>query len=208
MSLAALNKALELLEEHGLLLLSDSRFPSVTMIVSESPVTGSWWSHPKANVIFEVAESLSEHADVVATKLVSGKVSFVYRGLWPALIAAGTSREPWQLQDLSGSALRMLDYVTKKGTVRTDEIPPGLRPTRESVGDAARELERRLLVQSEEIHTESGAHAKVLQTWARWARRARAPKPRTSAEAAKQELEGVVGRINAKFDANARLPWT
>src|SRR6201999_1926913 len=36
------------------------------------------------------------------------------------------------------------------------------------VADLARELERRLLVQAVEIHTSSGAHAKVLQSWPRW----------------------------------------
>jgi len=206
--MAAFSEVLERLEDHGLLLLTDSKFPSVATIVSGSAVTGSWWSHPKAQVIFEVVESLSEHPDAVATKLLSGKVTFVHRGLWPALLAAGTRKQPWQLRGLSGSALKVLNYVKKKGAVRTDEIPSGLRPTKGPIGDAVREIERRLLLHSEEIHTESGAHAKILETWARWARRSRAPQPRASVEAAKQELEGVVSRINTKFGAKARLPWT
>lgn len=205
--MTAFNKVWERLEDLGLLMLSDSRFPSVATTVAESAVTGSWWSHPRAGEIFRAAEELSDRRDVVVTKLLSGKVTFVHRRLWPALLSVGTGREPWQLRGLSESALSVRRIVSKMGTVRTDKIPTRHLPGKGSLGEGVRELERRLLVHAEEVHTESGAHAKILETWARWAGRADVPKPRVSLAAAKQELESLVGRINAKFGANARLPW-
>jgi len=208
MSNTTFNTVWERLEGLSLLLLTDSKFPSVTTIVSGSPITGSWWSHPKGHAIFAVAESLSEHADVVTTKLLSGKVTFVHREMWPALLAVGTARAPWQLRGLAESAREVLRYVSRIGTVRTDEIPSGLRPRKEPIGDAVRALERGLLLHSEEIHTKSGAHTKILETWDQWARRSGAPEPRDSAAAAQRELETLVGRINGQFGANARLPWT
>lgn len=207
MRMAAFRTVQQWLEDHGLLLLTDSRFPSVATIVSGSPVKGSWWSHPKAHAIFAMAEALSEHPDAVVAKLLSGKVTYVHRRLWPALLGACGGRQPWQLRGLPEPAIKLLDYVTQKEVARTDELAPGLRPSRGTIGDAVREIEWRVLLHTDEIHTETGAHAKLLESWARWARRSRAPTAIRPVGAANRELEGVVDRINGQFDAAARLPW-
>jgi len=70
-----------------------------------APVPGSWWGHPLGQKIYHVSQQLSAHRDVLETKLVSGKVTFVHRILWPALLGVATAREPWQLQRLSGGTL-------------------------------------------------------------------------------------------------------
>jgi hypothetical protein len=41
-------------------------------------------------------------------------------------------------------------------------------PADHSPRELARELEQRLLVHSSEVHTESGRHVKVLESWAHW----------------------------------------
>jgi hypothetical protein len=76
-----------------------------------------------------------------------------------------------------------------------------------SIGDAARELEKRLLVQTEEVHTSTGAHAKRIQTWERWASEVSFDPERVTASEAKKKLEDVVMSLNDRFNANGRLPW-
>ena len=62
-------------------------------------------------------------------------------------------------------------------------------------------LERRLLVKSEEIHTASGRHAKVLSTWdAWWTEHSTGALP--NVEAARNRIESLVGA-----DAQRLLPW-
>lgn len=43
-------------------------------------------SHPKSHEIFAVAEAICESDQVLVCKLVEGKLSYVHRRLWPALV--------------------------------------------------------------------------------------------------------------------------
>ena len=139
-------------------------------------------------------------------RLVSGKVTYVHRRLWPAVLAIGRAREPWQTRGLSRMARAILARLTRSGTLRTDRIAGPAR----RVSGAARELEERLLVHTEWIHTERGAHARVLETWDHWGRRSGIGKDRRSAlriGAALATLERVVAGMSDGCAADARLPW-
>jgi len=127
-------------------------------------------------------------------KLISGKVTFVHRPLWPAIAAVGAAREPWQMRGLSKKAVALLGKVDKAD--RTS-----------AKGDAVRELEQRLLIRAASVHTERGSHAKELETWESWARSVRLGKVKTTSEEGKRQLEAVVGRVNDRFGAGGTLPW-
>ena len=89
-------EVLSQLERTGLLLLSDSAIPSLVQLVVGQPVRGSWWGHPQGHAIYALSARLGDHEDVLIVKLVGGKVTFVHRKLWPALLAVARSGEPWQ----------------------------------------------------------------------------------------------------------------
>src|SRR5262245_38305289 len=92
----------------GLLLLQDTALPSVATMVAQEVVRGSWWRHPAGKAIFAAATALEDHPDVLVAKLVAGKVTFVHRRLWSALIAVGRAREAWQLAGLEPAARDLL----------------------------------------------------------------------------------------------------
>jgi hypothetical protein len=147
------------LSRSGLLLKQDKDLPSVVGLMTGESLKTSWWSHPRAHAIFAELERLADHRDVLFVKLLFAKDTLVHRRLWPALLAVGAAREPWQVRGLSAAARRLLDEVDESaGPVRAH-------------GPAVRELEKRLLAHTEEIHTESGRHEMTLEPWARWARR-------------------------------------
>src|SRR5688500_16012674 len=200
---AALGRALGALEEHGWLMLSDSTLPSVTTLVAGAPIRGSWWGHPQGQAIYRVSGALATHPESVLARLVSGKVTYVHKKLWPALIAVAVSGEPWQTDALNSSSRRLLDVVTLEGRIRTDELPEDL----EKAGESARELERRLLLRSDEVHTESGSHQKWLETWAAWAVRVKMKGKRIGVETARKGLEEAVEAVNKKYNARAKLHW-
>ena len=200
MASADMELVLNELAHYGLVLLSDQRLPSVVGLVAGAPVRGSWWGSPHGGRIYNVSVALDEHPDVTAVKLVSGKVTFVHRRLWSALVAVGTAREAWQLDGASASAQALLAEVAAQGEVRTDDVPWLARR-----GDAPRELERRLLVHADEVHTESGKHAKCLRTWQVWADRHRLSG--VSVAAAKACFESIVTQMNTDAGARGRLPW-
>ena len=200
-------RVLQELSDRGFLLMSDAALPSVTGIVAQEPIRGSWWGHAKGREIFAVSEQLSVHPDVLVTKLVSGKVTFIHRPLWPALVRIAGSRDAWQLDGISGVAQSLLLKVTQDGVVRTDLLNEFEAAKPKELAQAVLELENRLLVYGEQVHTESGAHAKALESWEHWAGRAGFVMQEMSVEIAKNDFEARLEELNLRFRAKGELPW-
>jgi hypothetical protein len=203
----AFKLVLNSLEDFGLLLETDTRLPSVSGLVAGEPVRGSWWAHPRSHEIFAALQSLADHKDVLIARLISGKVTLVHRKLWPNVLAVGSAREEWQLSGLSPPAQTLLKMIDEHGSQRSDRLDWPVKFKSVKLGDAAREIERRLLIHSEEFHSQSGAHAKVLETWEHWARRVALSARNLSPEQAKRNLERRLGNLNERFSASAWLPW-
>jgi hypothetical protein len=47
---------------------------------------GGWWSHPKGNEIFLLSRAIRESPEILVCRIVGGKVTYVHRHLWPALV--------------------------------------------------------------------------------------------------------------------------
>ena len=174
----------------GLLMLQDQALPSVAALVADEVIHGSWWAHPKAHAIFAMDRKLAGHPDVLSTKLIARKVTFVHRRLWPALLSVATSRAPWQTRELSPQARRLLARTDTEGAVVSSGAP-------------VKELEWRLLVRTEEQHTETGAHRIAVEPWTSWAARVQC-RPARSVDAAIQTLEKAVGALGGSASL---LPW-
>ena len=69
--------------------------PGLPQAVAGEPLRGSWWAHPKGNDIFLLSRAISRSPDVLVCRLVEGKITYVHRRLWPALVslAARFSRQ-------------------------------------------------------------------------------------------------------------------
>jgi hypothetical protein len=184
------------LKEHGLLLRIDAYLPSVCALVAGERVRGSWWSHPRGRAIFAVDGELGDHPDVLMTKLISGKVTYVHRALWPQVIAVGRAREPWQMKDLSPDGRKLLAQVDRKP----------VEPDR-AQSKAASELETKLLVYCKQFHSESGAHVRRLESWDHWSREIDDVGERITAVRSRRLLEAVMASLNREFKGNGRLPW-
>ena len=198
------NKVFAQLRNKGLLLVSDSDFPNVANIITGERIRGSWWRNDFAHDIFVTSEELEDHPDVMIVKLLSGKVTFVHRELWNRIYSIGIAREEWQLQNLSSNASALLKMLDEVGSIQTNKLGKKFGP---KPGETARELELRLLLYTQQIHTESGAHAKVLETWDVWAKRVGFKARSKSAPTAKRFLEKHVAEINNKHGATVSLPW-
>ncbi len=173
----------------GLLLKQDKHLPSVVGIVTGESLRTSWWSHPQAQEIFDLLAAFSQRSDILETKLLGGKVTFVFKTLWPAWLGVATAGEPWQSARLSVASRRLLAEVNRTGNV-------------EATGSSVKELERRLSVRTEQRHAESGKHVLVLESWQSWAERHRVqPLPLEESKAA---LERAALALGAPLRA---LPW-
>ena len=91
-----LRKARSALKRYGLLLQSDPKLPNAVGIVVGEAIRGSWWAHSRCNDIHDVISRIACDPDVVITNLISGKITYLQRKLWPALVAIACSLEPWR----------------------------------------------------------------------------------------------------------------
>ncbi len=186
---------------------ADARLPSVVLLVVGAPIKGSWWSHPQAHDIYAVCEGLNHHADAALAKLVSGKVTYVHRGLWPQLAAVGGAREGWQTERLSKAALALLELVTRAKALRTDQVEDRRLASSGAVTTASRELEGRLLVHAQDVHTEKGSHAKRLESWPAWAARVGVAAGAPAPAEARAVFETRVRTFAGPHFTQALLPW-
>ena len=195
-----------MIRELGVLLETDRAFPSLVALVAGGPVKGTWWAHPLANEIYMMGQRLMDERDVLFIRLLTGKMTYVHRRLWRALYAIATARQFWQLSDLPKTAKSMLHTIDRRGSLRMDELRSSR--TAKELGADARILETRLLVFGDDVHTDSGAHVKRIETWPRWAKRVELDAGTLpSVEDARSEFEEIVTTLNEKYRADATLPW-
>jgi hypothetical protein len=60
--------------------------PNLAEHIAGESIHGSWWGHTSGRKIFAVLNDLLESGDVVATRLVEGKMTLIHRRVWPALV--------------------------------------------------------------------------------------------------------------------------
>jgi hypothetical protein len=126
-------QALRFVEEHGVVLqAARGPVPSLAQHITGKPIAGSWWGHPRSHEIFALLSVVSEHRDVLVCKLVEGKVTYVHRRVWPALVKLAARFDRSRLaqvanQHTSSGAHRSVS------TAFPDWVP-------EAVARAAREL--------------------------------------------------------------------
>jgi hypothetical protein len=62
------------------------RVPSLAEAIAGEPIRGSWWAHPKGREIFRCTRAVRDSADVLVCRIVDGKVTYIHRRLWPAIV--------------------------------------------------------------------------------------------------------------------------
>jgi hypothetical protein len=79
--------AVGFIARHGVVLASaKGPVPNLAEAVVGAPIRGSWWSHKRGSEIFQALEAVSDSPDVLCFRLVAGKITFVHRRLWAALV--------------------------------------------------------------------------------------------------------------------------
>ena len=80
-------EALKLVEQNGIMLESArGKTSSFVAQVTGEVVSGSWWSHPKSHLIFALTRTVRKAEQVLVCRLLQGKITYVHRHLWAALV--------------------------------------------------------------------------------------------------------------------------
>jgi hypothetical protein len=134
--------ALEFVRREGIVLQSArGRVPSLAELVAGGRIAGSWWGHPKGHEIFRAAERVIESGEVLVCRLVDGKITYVHRRLWPALVRLAPRFPP-------GGLAQVAEEHTSSGRHRRrvtpfpEWVPPDVEAAAARLSEA--EAERQL----------------------------------------------------------------
>ncbi len=110
--------------------------PSLAAAVAGAPIRGSWWRHAKGREIFALTRAVRDSADVLVCRLVGGKITYVHRRLWPALVRLAPRF------DRSGlAAIREVHTAQGRHEVRAVPfprwVPPEVKRQARRLGEAA-----------------------------------------------------------------------
>jgi len=79
-------QALRFIAQHGVVLeAARGPVPSLLEAALDRRPRGSWWGHPRGKEFFWLTRAVRASREVLVCRLVSGKVTYVHRRLWPAL---------------------------------------------------------------------------------------------------------------------------
>jgi len=84
--------------------------------VAGETVSGNWWSHARGREIFAATRAVRAAPDVLVCRLIDGKVTFVHRRLWPALVRLADRFDPLHLA-------RVREVHDASGKHVTEEAP-------------------------------------------------------------------------------------
>jgi hypothetical protein len=79
--------AVAFVELHGIILESgNGPVPNLAEAIAGERIRGNWWGHPKGRSIFAATRAVRDSPDVLTCRLVGGKVTYIHRRLWPAVV--------------------------------------------------------------------------------------------------------------------------
>jgi len=135
--------------------------------------TGSWWAHPKGNEIYRAYRRACAHRDVLAFKLIEGKVTFVHRRIWPTVLrlALDDQRIKRALKAAGAPGAKLHRIVEARGSVALETLAAEWPGGRKALARDKAKLEKLGLVLTREHHTARGAHETELESWSAFAAR-------------------------------------
>ena len=109
-------EGLTFVEQHGVVLqAARGPVPSLAEAIAGGPIRGSWWAHPKSHEIFRIAQAICESPDILVCKFVDGKITYIHRRLWPALVKLASRFRKEQLA-------KVWDEHTRSGAHRSRKL--------------------------------------------------------------------------------------
>lgn len=79
--------AVDFVRQHGVVLESaKGPVPNLAKAVAGTPIRGNWWKHPDGKKIFRATRLARDCEHILVCRLIEGKVTYVDRRLWPALV--------------------------------------------------------------------------------------------------------------------------
>lgn len=122
-------------DKHGVVLEGGrGPVPSLAEHIAGEPLRGSWWGHRKGKAIFWASRAVRDSDEVLVCRIVGGKITYVHRRLWPALVRAAELFDNEGIERLA--AVR--EIHTRSGAHKIEMVPFSRWVTKETRRQAER----------------------------------------------------------------------
>ncbi|OLS19918.1 MAG: hypothetical protein HeimC2_39440 [Candidatus Heimdallarchaeota archaeon LC_2] len=173
--ITTVEEALAFIRDQKIVTLSMTKtFPSLINEIVDEPIEGSWWGHPKGNEIWIISEGVKDSVDILTTKMLYGKVTFIYKSLWPSLykIVTDSNWRERRITKLNTLGRKILNELQIKQKIRFDQLNlegEAGKNQKKVLMKVRHKLEASLLIHSEQLHTTKGYHITQIKLWEEWA---------------------------------------
>lgn len=128
-------------EKHGVVL-EGGRGPRLSLAeaVAGERINGSWWRHKKARAIFRATRAVRDCNEVLVCRLAGGKITYVHRRLWPAIVRLANTLDKKTLAALREEHTRLGAHKIR--TVPFPRwVPPDVRQAAKNISDEQARLQ-------------------------------------------------------------------
>jgi hypothetical protein len=130
-------EALQYIEQEGIVLESArGQKSSLAQRITGRPIKGSWWADPDAGQVFALTRAVRSSPDVLVCRLVQGKITFIHRRLWPALVRVADRLPLKRLAAVEDLHTDTGKHVTRE-TAFPDWVPRDVLEAAEGLDDEA-----------------------------------------------------------------------
>ena len=92
------HQVIKFIEKHGVVLESaHGLVPNLAEAVAKRRIRGSWWADEKGREIFRLTRVVRNSSDILVCRLINGRITYVHRRLWPALVRLASRFDPKRL---------------------------------------------------------------------------------------------------------------
>ena len=110
--------------------------PGLASEIAGEPIVGSWWGHPAGEHIWSLTRKLRGSDDILVCRLVGGKVTYVHRRLWPALVRLASRFRADRIAQVTEEHTSQGHHVVTE-TPFPDWVPPTVLEQAASISEAA-----------------------------------------------------------------------
>ncbi len=110
--------------------------PSLASEIAGEEIRGNWWGHAEAEQIWSVTRKLRDSQDILVCRLVGGKVTYVHRRLWPALVRLASRFSADRIAEVTEEHTSQGHHMVTE-TPFPAWVPPSVLKQADSMSDAA-----------------------------------------------------------------------
>jgi hypothetical protein len=128
-------EAMAFIRQQGVVLASaKGPVPRLAEVIVDEPINGNWWAHPKSHQIFAILQAVTDSEDILVCRLVDGKVTFVHRRLWPALVRVAERFSPTRVSQVRDEHTPSGHHVSREVPF-PKWVPAEVREQAKSIGE-------------------------------------------------------------------------